>query len=1010
MGPESSGEIRHAEYRSRQSRFQYLMSYHVQDILLVTSLYDSFILSEDGNLGELILTEFLDLNLRHSPELTHVSTGEGALALATERRRYDLIISSLNLGDMNVLEFAEKLKAAGLDTPVVLLAYDARELTDFAANNDISGLERVFLWQGDVKILLAIVKYIEDRRNLRHDTGEAGVPAIIVVEDNVRYYSSFLPVIYSELMLHAHNLMPEGLNRAHKLMRIRARPKILLCETYEEAWGFITDYPDEILGLISDIEFPRGGRFDPLAGVALAKEVRALRHDIPIMLQSSKPENEELAHQAGASFLLKDSPVLLHQLRDFMADGFGFGDFVFRLADGTELDRAQDLQGLIERLWTVPAESIAHHAAGNHFSRWLKTRTEFSLAESLRPRQLSDFGGVEELRHYLIRSIEQYRREQNRGVVVDFERERFDGSVPFTRVGSGSMGGKARGLAFVNYLLKDAYAFTQFPGVRINVPPSVVLGTDIFDDFLDRNDLRDFAIECDDDRKILKRFIEGRFPPAVKRDLAVFLRHMRHPLAVRSSSLLEDNQYQPFAGIYETFMLPNNRGDLNTRLKRLVAAITKVYASTFSSHAKAYLDATPYRLEEEKMAVVIQEMVGAPHGGVFYPDFAGVARSHNYYPTAPCRSEDGIAAVALGLGRTVMDGERCLRFCPRYPRHVLQFSSVQEFLSYSQREFWALDLSREGRDPRGGRGRDDERMIRLGLEHAEQHGTLQAVGSTYSDENDAVYDGLSRPGVRLVSFAPVLKHQLFPLAQVLDYLLELGEQGTSAPVEIEFAVNLSTPAGQPKDFGFLQMRPLAVTREFEELKIGDVRREDLVVESPCVLGHGRIGYIRDVVVIDYHRFERSTSHEAAAEVARLNAELKASGTPYLLIGVGRWGSVDPWLGIPVTWDQIAGVRVIVEAGFKDLRVTPSQGTHFFQNLSSNNVGYFTVNQDADEGLVDWDWLAGQQAVKEIRNVRHLRFDEPLVITMNGKTNRGVIFKPGAAARNDVAVDSLGAGP
>ncbi len=990
MPPEKIEEKGRADYRSRQSQFQYLMSYHVQNILLVTSLYDSFILSEDGNLGELILTEFLDLNLRHTPELTHVSTGEGALKLATEKRQYDLIISSLNLGDMTVLELAQQVGAAGLDIPVVLMAYDARELKDFVTNNDVSGLERIFLWQGDVKILLAIVKYIEDRRNLPHDTGEAGVPAIIVVEDKPRYYSSFLPVIYSELMLHAHNLMPEGLNRAHKLMRIRARPKILLCQTYEEAWGFISEYPDEILGVISDIEFPRDGELDPLAGVELALQVRSLRHDIPIMLQSGRPENEDFARQAGASFLLKNSPLLLQQLRDFMSDGFGFGDFVFRLRDGTEVDRATDLQTLIEKLWTVPAESIAYHAEGNHFSRWLKTRTEFALAESLRPWKLSDFDGVEELRHYLIRSIEVYRREQNRGVVVDFERDRFDGSVPFTRIGSGSMGGKARGLAFVNYLLKDAYAFSQFPGVRINVPPSNALGTDVFDDFLDRNGLRDFAIECTDDSELLTRFLAGRFPSSVERDLAVFLRHMKRPLAVRSSSLLEDNQYQPFAGIYQTFMLPNNHGDLDIRLAQLMGAIARVYASTFSGHAKAYLDATPYRLEEEKMAVIIQEMVGAQHNGVFYPDFAGVARSHNFYPLPPFTSRDGIAAVALGLGRTVMDGERCLRFCPRYPRHVLQFSSVEEFLEQSQREFWALDL---GDDPAGVHDPEDNRMVRFGLDRAESDGTLLALGSTFSPENDAVYDGLSRPGVRLVSFAPVLKHQQFPLAEVLDYLMELGEQGTSAPVEIEFAVNLSTPPGEPKDFGFLQMRPLAVSREFEELKIGDVDRDELVVESPLVLGHGKIDDIRDVIFVDKRRFERSMSHEAASAVTMLNAELKAKGVPYLLIGVGRWGSTDPWLGIPIAWDQIAGVRVIVEAGFKDLRVTPSQGTHFFQNLTSNNVGYFTVNQDAGEGFVDWDWLVDQQAVTESGTVRHLTLDEPLVITMNGKSNRGVIYKP-----------------
>ncbi len=982
----------HEERVARPMGFQYLMSHRVRDILLVTSLYDSFILAEDGQLGELILGEFLDLNLRHTPELTRVSTGVEALALASQERRYDLIISSLTLGDMSATELAARAADAGLHAPVVALAYDARDLATLESTPDLSRLERVFLWQGNATILLAIVKYIEDRRNLAHDTGEIGVPAIVLVEDNVRYYSAFLPVIYAELMQHAHNLMPEGLNLAHKLMRIRARPKILLCQTYEEAWEFITAYPDEILGIISDIQFPRSGHLDRHAGVELARQVRALRHDIPIMLQSSWPDNAELARQAGASFLLKGSPMLLHQLRSFMADGFGFGDFVFRRPDGSEVDRATDLQSLMEKLETVPAESIAYHASGNHFSRWLKTRTEFALAERLRPRKLTDFDGVEGLRTHLIDAIREYRVEQNLAVVVDFERDRFNGAVPFSRIGTGSMGGKARGLAFVNFLLKQHHASDRFPGVRIAVPPATVLGTDVFDDFLDFNDLRDFAIGCTDSQQIVDRFLSATMSTAVEKDLAVFLQYARRPLAVRSSSLLEDNQYQPFAGIYDTFMLPNNHADLSVRLAQLVSAIRRVYASTFSRRSKAYLDGTPYRLEEEKMAVVVQQLVGAHHGGVFYPDFAGVARSHNFYPAPPCNSEDGIAAVALGLGRTVMDGERCLRFCPRYPRHVLQLSSVQDLVHYSQREFWALDL---GLDTGVIDAPADSRLLHLGLAHAEEHGTLHTVGSTYSRENDAVYDGLSRHGVRLVSFAPVLKHEMFPLADILAFLLDIGEEGTSAPVEIEFAVNLSTPPGSPKEFGFLQMRPLALSREFEELNIGPFRDEDLVVQSPSVLGHGRIDDLRDVVVIDYHRFDRSASKEAAGAVAQLNAELRGQHIPYLLIGVGRWGSTDPWLGIPVTWDQIAGVRVIVEAGFKDLRVTPSQGTHFFQNLVSSNVGYFTVNQDIGEGFVDWEWLARQPAVREAKHVRHLRFDQPLTITMNGKNNRGVIVRPGA---------------
>ncbi len=513
----------------------------------------------------------------------------------------------------------------------------------------------------------------------------------------------------------------------------------------------------------------------------------------------------------------------------------------------------------------------------------------------------------------------------------------------------------------------------------------MVLGTDVFDGFLDSNELREFAIEVRDDAEILRRFQEAPFPQDILEDLAAYLRVVRYPVAVRSSSLLEDSPYQPFAGIYETYMLPNNEASLKTRLERLVAAVKMVYASTFSEHAKAYLDATPYRLEEEKMAVIVQKIVGAVHGNRLYPDFSGVARSHNFYPTGPMRYEDGVAAVALGLGRTVVEGETCLRFCPRYPRNLVQLSSVDDVLKNSQRTFYALQLEGNGVTP-------EWAVHRFGLETAEEDGTLGPLVSTYSHENRAVYDGLSRPGTRLVSFAPILKHAVFPLSELLCFLLELGAWGTSSNVEIEFAVNLSTPSGEPKEFGFLQMRPQAVAYEVEDLALEDVENDRVICRSPSVLGNGRHD-LKDLVVVDYRNFDRARSREAAREVAQFNAKLARDGRSYLLLGVGRWGSNDPWLGIPVTWDQIAGARVIVESGFRDFRVTPSQGTHFFQNLTSCNVGYFTVNPELGDGIIDWDWLDRQAAAEEGDFFRHLRFEEPVAVLMNGKRQEGVILKP-----------------
>jgi CheY-like chemotaxis protein len=966
--------------------FQDLMRHRVQEILLVASLYDSFILEEDGQLNELLLSKFLDLNLRHAPQLTRVSTGAEALALARGEGRFDLMITTMQVGDMSALELARRVAEGGPPLPVILLAYDNRELNLLSGRPEVSYFDRVFLWQGDARILLAIVKYVEDKLNVDQDTAAAGVQVILLIEDSVRYYSSFLPMIDTELLHHSHQLISEGVNLPHKILRLRARPKILLSSTFEEAWGYFSTYQEHILGIISDIEFPREGEIDPFAGVEFARRVRDIWPDVPILLQSSRSSNEALARSVGASFLLKGSPVLLNDLRKFLVERLGFGDFVFRLPDGSEVGRARDLRSLEELLHTVPAESIAYHGERNHFSNWFKTRTEFSLAHKLRPRKVSDFSTLEDLRENLIQSIHEYRREQYLGTVADFEASSFDAASGFARIGRGSLGGKARGLAFIRRLLSESASGPPASGVRVVVPPAVVLATDVFDQFLEENDLRDFAINCSDDGALKRAFEAARFPAEAGRDLAAFLTLIAEPLAVRSSSLLEDSPYQPFAGVYETYMLSNSHPQPEKRLAQLIDAIKRVYASTFSARTKAHLKATTYRLEEEKMAVIVQKIVGARHQDRYYPDFAGVARSYNFYPIPPLTAEDGIVAVALGLGKAVIEGEPCLRFCPRYPRHLFQFSTVEDMLANSQREFWALELS-------PGSGVRGVAEARFGLEVAEADGTLAAVASTYSPENEAVSDGLSRPGIRLVSFAPILKQEVFPLAEMLDHLLELASAGTSGPVEIEFAANLATPPGTPREFGFLQMRPLVLSREMEELDLGEVDSSRVICKSSSVLGHGKIGDLHDAVVVDLQAFDRSKSQQAAREIAELNARLSEENRPYLLIGVGRWGSADPWLGIPVTWEQIAGARVIVEAGFKDHKVTPSQGSHFFQNLASNQVGYFTVNPDTGEGFIDWEWLRACPAARATSQVRHLFFQKPLVVCMDGRKNLGYVFKP-----------------
>ncbi len=980
--------------------FENLMPFKVHNILLVSSFYDSFILREDGRLNELLIDQSLDLTPEHVPGITHVSSCAEAAELA-RTQQFNLIVSNLTVGDMSAAQLAAEVKQAGLDVPVVVLGYDYREIKNFVARNPVTDIERIFLWQGNARILIAIVKYIEDQRNVLHDTRAMGVPVLLVVEDNIRYYSSFLPVIYTELIKQSRRVIQEGLNVAHKLVRMQARPRILLSTNFEDAAQLVQEYRNYLFGVVSDVEFPWDGKLSPEAGFELARLVKSLVPDAPVVLQTSRTEFRPRAHAEGYSFLRKRSPTLLQDLRRILTEQFGFGDFVFRLPDSSEVGCAKDMNELEEQLQTVPAESIVFHSQSNHFSHWLMARTEFALAAKLRPRKVSDFPSAEHLRRDLIESINDYRREQSEVLIGDFRAATFKPSESsFLRIGSGSLGGKARGLAFVRHLLRKNRITRRFPGVRISVPPAVVLATDVFDQFLSENDLLDFALHCEDDAEIQRRFLAAPLPATLIENLKSFLAEVTHPLAVRSSSLLEDSQYQPFTGVYETFMLANQpidpqtdpEGELDNRLTKLSEAIRRVYASTFSHHAKAYVRATPYRLEEEKMAVILQQVVGSPHGQRFYPDFSGVVRSYNFYPVAPMTFSDGFAAVALGLGRAVVDGGKCLNFCPRYPRSLPQFSSVEEILANAQSEFWALELNGAAGDRQG---HWHER--RFSLDAAESDGTLQAVASTYSRDNHAVYDGVSREGTRIVTFAPMLKYGTFPLAEILDLLVRAGEDALGNPVEIEFAVRLPQQDAQVAEFAFLQIRPLTLARDTEDLALDDVQPARLLCTSSKVLGNGRIENLYDVVVVDSQRFERSRSQQVADAVSRFNLLLNEQNRPYLLIGVGRWGSTDPWLGIPVEWDEISGARAIVEAGFRDLRVTPSQGSHFFQNLTAFQVGYFTVNPDAGEGSVDWQWLTEQPAVGEQGCVRHLQFTDPIRVIMNSRTSQGVIFKPEASS-------------
>jgi CheY-like chemotaxis protein len=979
-------------FDTRVKSFQKLMRYKIRDILLVSSLYDQYLFEEDGRLYELIRNEFQALNLSQTPEISHVTNGTEAIELLQSEQRFDLIIATLHIEGMHVIKFARMVRDAGIAIPIILLAYDNRERKELVTNYDTSIFDRIFIWQGDYHLLLGIIKDVEDRRNVENDTLAVGVQSIILVEDNVRFYSTYLPIIYTEILDQSRRLLSEGVNLTHKFLRMRARPKILFCTTFEEALAYYERYQEFILGIISDINFKRNGVKDPEAGITFARMVRSQHEDIPILLQTSHPAYADKAYAIGASFLLKGSPRLLQELRQFMLDNFGFGDFVFRVRDGREVGRAHNLITLEEQLQVVPDESILLHAERNHFSNWLKARTEFWLAHRLRPRKITDFDSVDGLRNELINSLRLYRDIQQRGVITEFRKETFDPRNSFARVGLGSLGGKARGLGFINTLITNYHVDQKFEDVEISVPSAVVVATDVFDRFLDRNDLERFALETVDDNELNRRFMDALFfPEDIVQKLIEFLEINREPLAVRSSSLLEDSQYQPFAGVYETYMIPNNNPDPAIRLRELLQSIKLVYASTFSRRAKDYMKATAYQLQEEKMAVIIQRMVGARHGERFYPAFAGVAKSYNFYPIPPQDSVDGIVHAALGLGQLVVDGGNSVRFCPKYPRHLLQFFSTTETIRNAQQEFIALNMDREFDHKQD--ESPDVFIQRYHLSEAEKDQTLFYVGSTYSSEDDSVYDGVSRSGRRVVTFAPILKHKIFPLAEILQLILDMGTWGMGTHVEIEFAVNMNVPSGEPKEFALLQIRPLVMSLEAEELDVNNVAPEEVICQSKQVLGNGAIRGLHDLVMVDIERFDRSKSHEVAAKLSAINTKLLTQKRPYVLIGVGRWGSLDPWLGIPVTWDQISGASVIVESGFKDMSVTPSQGTHFFQNITSFRIGYFTVNSSSNVGFIDWDWLSQQPAVEETPFVRHLQFDDAMTVKINGHKNIGIILKP-----------------
>jgi hypothetical protein len=983
-----------------------LMARRVTNILLVSSLYDSYTFEEDGGLSELLFAEYLELNLRYAPRIVRVSTGEEALAkLRTDR--FDLVISMRRVGDMDIGRFSRKAYRIVPDVPVLLLAYNTREL-ELLDTAKLPHVDRTFVWQGDHRLFVAMIKYVEDRLNVDHDTAMAGVQAIILVEDSARFYSAYLPLLYSELVRQTQSLMSDSVNTMQRLIRMRARPKLLLATSYEEGLQLYRRHQQHVLGVIVDAAFPRNGKRDFQAGLDFAQMVKQKDPERPVLMQSSDARNMEFAHRIGAGFIHKLSPKLLGEVRDYMRTHLGFGPFIFRLEDGTEVTRADDLESLAGALLWVPEDCLLYHARHNHFSTWLMARTEFDLAYSLRPNKAEDFAGPEEIRSHLHDALMERQEESMAGVVAEFPSGAFRARQMFLRIGTGSLGGKGRGLAFMNSVF-NAYRVTRhIPGVKIRVPPTAILATGVFDRFMEAANLLPFVLEEEhDDEETTIAFLAAMFPEDETDQLRRFLDKVHYPLAVRSSSLLEDASFQPFAGVYRTYMIPNNHPDLEVRLEELLSAVRLVYASTYHQDARSYLDSTPNRLEEEKMAVVIQQLVGRRFGDYLYPTVAGTARSRDFYPVQGIAPEDGVAVVALGLGNKVMDGGKALRFSPAHPQKLYQFANVDDYLQHSQREFSALDLTLPGPDRMATPEGAASNLVELGLDVAEEHGTLHAVGSVYDHENHAIYDGISRDGARIVTMSGILKADVFPLAKTLQFLLQIGEAGFSGPVEVEFAVKLRTSPTKLHELGFLQIRPLGSGADMREVKLKELSEEEAVVVSRKALGNGIIEDVADIVYVRPEVFDRSLTVQIAQEIGTINRLLKAAGRHFVLVGQGRWGSADQWLGIPVGWSQISNARCIVETDMKDIKVEPSQGTHFFQNITSLGIGYLTVNFGKGGGIVDYDWLDAQPAANETDLVRHVQFKEPLEIALDSRHGLGVVMKAGCGVVRREGSNGLG---
>ena len=971
-----------------------LMANKVGDILLVSCPYDAFIMEEEGRLSNRIINEYKGLNLSKPPRLTWASSADQAFS-RLEKKPFDLILAMPSLNGMDVYAFGEEVKKRYPELSFFLLLHNTCDIDQYVCDKTHPAVDRTYIWGGNADLLLAIIKNFEDEMNVDFDTKNAKVRVIIMVEDSPYHYSSFLPVLYKQIVLQTQSVIDESINEEHRLLKMRGRPKVLMAHTYEEAISLFEQYRPYVLSIFSDMRYPREGKEDDHAGFELLTKIKSEIPDLPVLILSTEEENRERVNRIPAVFINKNSSNLHDQIKTFFVTNLGFGAFVFRMPNGEEIARATGLRAIEKLIPEIPDASILYHARNNDFSRWLMARSEIDFALNLKPYSIDDFNNPQELKRFLIDSIRATRRGTRQGHVIDFDPEKFDSDTNFMKIGGGSLGGKARGLAFMaSQLKRDPSLGKKFTKVDISIPQTLVIATDGFKMFVEENRLARL-LESDQtlsDRQIIEQFVKAKFPGWLKKSLKRYLANVRYPIAVRSSSLFEDAHYQPFAGLYNTYMLPNLDTDLAKRLEQLILAVKLVYASTYLKAPRSYAKSTLHRTEDEEMAVILQQITGTHHKNYFYPAISGVARSYNFYPIAHLKAEEGITYIALGLGKIVMEGEKTLRFCPKYPQFLPQFSSVDDILENAQKYFYALKT--DGYPDDGiffDDAKEDPTLARLDLSDAVDHPVVRHLSSSFHAQDNRIRDSFSSKGFPILTFANILKYNSFPLAEILEEVTKIGSHWMGTSVEVEFAVNLPLDGTLVPEFSLLQIRPMGRYKQNIGIKITKDDIDKAFCYSRLSLGNGEYKDIYDLVYVDPGTFDPGKTIEIAAQINKLNGLFNENNQKYVLIGPGRWGSSDRWLGIPVGWNDISNVGVMVETTIESIKADPSQGSHFFQNITSLGISYITVS-DKGADFIDYDFFKCQACANATPYLKHIHFDIPIKILVDGKTSQAVLMQ------------------